>query len=99
MRALEKDFDSVNARLGELGGPARSFRARDLDAVGLRISAAGRDVTRFESRVTVVYVDNLPTLLFEGLAQDESDRFFIVCDQGSRQQQPSRRFARRGPRQ
>ena len=53
--ALQEEFERLSRQLEERR-TERAERQRALDAIGLRISAGGRDVTRHENRVTELRV-------------------------------------------
>ena len=53
---LSEELQRLTGRLEERRGE-RATRQRELDALGLRISSAGRDVTRLENRLTELRVE------------------------------------------
>jgi len=71
--ALAEEYERIQ-RLLEGARGERAVRQREVDAVGLRISSAGRDVTRLESRLTELRIAQASRVEMRSQLEDRAER-------------------------
>jgi len=70
---LAEEYERIQ-RLLEGARGEKAVRQREVDAVGLRISAAGRDVTRLESRLTELRIAQASRVETRSQLEDRAER-------------------------